>query len=74
VDVVANAFCEGDPFAIAAEACQVGGGVEMVNTFHFLLDDWTGIEVRRYVVASGADEFDAALVGLVIWFCADECG
>ncbi len=74
VDVVADAFREGGAFAVAAEAGEVVWGVEMGDAFYFLLDDGAGIQVCGDVVAGGADEFHAALVGLAVGVRADEGG
>ena len=72
--MIADSFGEGDSFALAAEAGEIGGGVEMVHAFDFLFDNGSGVEFRGYVVAGCADDFYAALVCLLVWFCADECG
>ena len=74
VDVEADAFGDGGAFAVAAEADEVGGGVEVVDAFDFLFDDGSGVEVGGDVVAGGADEFDAAFVGLAVGVGAGEGG
>jgi len=74
VDVVADAAGEGGAFAVSAEAGEVCGGVEVLYAFDFLVDDGSGVEVGGDVVAGCADEFDAALVGLLVGVCADEGG
>jgi hypothetical protein len=74
LDVVADALGDGVALAVAAEADEVGGGVEVMHAFDFLLDDGPGIEIGGDVVAGGADEFDAALVGLLVGIGADEGG
>ena len=74
VDVEADAFGDGGAFAVAAEADEVGGGVVVVDAFDFLFDDGAGVEVRGDIVAGGADEFDAAFVGLAVGVCAGEGG
>ncbi len=74
VDVVADAAGEGGALAVAAEAGEVVGGVEVGDALDFLLDDGAGIEIRGDVVAGGADEFHAALVGLAVGVRADEGG
>ena len=45
MDVVADALGEGDAFALAAEAGEIGGGVEMGHALDFLLDDGAGVEI-----------------------------
>ena len=74
VNVIANAFGESDAFALAAEASEVSGGVEVVNAFDFLFDDGPCIEVVGDVVAGGADEFYATVIGLAVGVGADERG
>lgn len=44
----------------------------MVDPVDGLLNDWALVQVCRDVVGGGANELDAALVGLVVWFCALE--
>ena len=74
VDVVADALGEGDALALAAEAGEIGRGVEMGDALDLLLDDRAGVEIRGDVVAGGADEFHAALVRLFVRVRADEGG
>ena len=74
VDVVADAFGDGGALAVAAEADEVVGGVEVMHAFDFLLDDGAGVEVCGDVVAGGTDEFHAAFVGLFVGIGPDEGG
>ena len=74
VDVVADAPRKGGALAVAAEAGEIRGGVEMVHPLDLLLDDGAGIQIRGDVVAGGADEFYAALMGLLVGVCTDEGG
>jgi hypothetical protein len=39
-----------------------------------LLDDGALVEIGRDDVGGGADDFDAAVIGLVVGLCADEAG
>ncbi|MCY1242428.1 hypothetical protein D9M72_553880 [compost metagenome] len=38
----------------------------MVHAEHFLLDDWTLVQVCRDVMRGGSDELHAAVIGLVV--------
>lgn len=74
VDVVADAFGEGGALAVAAEAGEISGGVEMGDALDFLLDDGACVKIRGDVVAGGSDELDAALMGLLVGVRSDEGG
>ena len=69
VDVVSDSAGQGASFAVAAEADEVLDAVVVVDAGNLLLDDRSGIEVPRDVVAGGTDEFDPALVGLAEMDC-----
>src|SRR5215475_14374555 len=51
---------------VTAGLGQALRGERVVHPDHVLLDDRTLVQVRGYVVGGGADQFDAARVGLVI--------
>lgn len=74
VNVEADAFGEGDALAVAAQADEVVGRVEMLHAVDFLLDDGTGVEIGGDIVAGGSDQFHAAGVGLLVRVRADESG
>ncbi len=74
VDVESDSLGNGDPLAMSAKANEVVWRVEMVHAVDFLLDNGTGIEVGGDVVAGGADEFHAPLVGLFVRVRPDEGG
>ncbi len=73
-EVVAQAAGEDGFFDVLAVAHHVLRGVRMIDADDILLDDGALIELRGNVVAGGSDQFDPALVGLVIGLGAYEAG
>ena len=73
IDVITDAAGDRIAFGITSEPHEILGGVEVLHALDFLLDDWPCIEICGDVMAGGADEFHAALVGLAVRICADEC-
>ena len=59
-------------FDVPADAHQLVGVVGVVDPPRVLLDDRAVVEVRRDVVARGADELHAPLEGLVVGACPGE--
>ena len=59
---------------VGAAGLQVGGIHRVVHAGDVLLDDRALVEVFRDVVRGGADELDAALLGLAVRGGADERG
>src|SRR5579863_3012404 len=53
-------------FDIAALAHEVVRRVAMADTLDVLIDDRTLVEIAGDVMRGGADQFDAALMGLMI--------
>src|SRR5699024_9114598 len=58
---------QGGAFNGASTLHEVLGGQRMVDALDTLFDDWALIEICGHVVGRGANEFHAALVGLVVW-------
>ncbi len=61
-----------DAFHVAALFDKILERVAVRDARHALLDDRAVIENFGDVMRGGADEFYAALVGLVMWLGADE--
>src|SRR5438270_11221752 len=57
---------------VAALADEVVRRVAMADALDVLVDDWALVEVAGDVMRGGADQLDAALMGLVIGLCALE--
>lgn len=57
---------------VCAGPCEVCWGIRVIDPVDGLLNDRALVQISRNVVGGGADELDAALVGLVVWFCALE--
>ena len=74
MNVVTNAFGECDAFALATEAREIVGRVEMIYAFDFLLDDRSRVEVVGDIVTSGADQFYATFIGLAVRVSTNEGG
>ena len=72
VDVEADPFGDGDPFAMTAKSHEVAGRVEMLHPINFLLNDRPGIEMRGDIMASGTDQFYPALVSLFVGIRANK--
>lgn len=53
---------------------QLLGVHAVVDASDPLLDDGAFVEIGRDDVGGGADDFDAAVIGLVVGLCADEAG
>lgn len=66
-NVLQGAF-EYHAFAVAADAQEFGRTVGVVDAFNVLVDDGTFVKVGSNEVGGGADEFDAAVVGLFVGF------
>src|SRR5438552_17565640 len=62
------------PLDIASFADEILGRVTMADAFDVLVDDLPLVEIAGDVMRGGADQFDAALMGLVIGPCALESG
>ncbi len=71
-DVITKAASEGEPFAVAAEAEEVFGRVEVFHADDLLFDDGAFVELGSGVMAGCADEFYAAFVGTLVGVGADE--
>lgn len=65
-EVKAYAGDQGGAFEVGALADQVLDGVAVVDAAGGLFDDRPGVEFIGDVVAGGADEFDAALVRVMV--------
>jgi len=74
VEVVADAAGQGHALAIASETEQVVGGMEMLHANDLLVDDGALVEDAGDVMAGGADELDASIIGAAVGICADEGG
>ena len=51
---------------VAALAHEIVRRIAVTDALDVLVDDWPLIEVARDVMRGGADQFDAALMGLVV--------
>ena len=72
--MVAQTAGKGHAFAVPAEPEEVVFGVEVLHPHHLLLDDGALVEVRRGVVAGGADELHPALIRPVVGISPDKGG
>ena len=72
--VVAQAAGEDGFLDVLAVAHHVVRGIRMVDADDILLDDGPLVQLGGHVVAGGADQLDAPLVGLVVGLGADEAG
>lgn len=70
----AGGFGEDDFFEFASALDEILDAVAVVYGGDFLSDDGTVVEGRGDVVSGGADDFDAAVMGLVVGAGADEGG
>src|SRR5690606_36225686 len=66
LNVAANRPRENQRLYVAAYPSQFFGAHAVIDPFDVLLNDGAFIQVCRYVMRSGADNFDASGVGLVI--------
>jgi hypothetical protein len=73
-DVPADGAGEDDFFEVAAFTDKVFDSVAMRDANYILLDDGTIVEDFGDVMAGCADQFDAALEGLMVWARADKGG
>lgn len=73
-EVVAQAAREYGFFDVFAVTHHGFDRVGVVDADHVLLDDRPLVELAGDVVAGRADQFDAALVRLMVGFGADEAG
>src|ERR1700732_959735 len=71
-NVPTNGAGEDHFFKVAPFFNKVFKGIAMRNASDALFDDRAVVEDFGDIVRSGADEFYAALIGLVMGFCADE--
>ncbi len=70
--MVAHAAGEREALAVAPEPQQILGRMEVLRANDLLLDDRPFIKVGGDVMAGGADELDAAVVGAAVGVGADE--
>jgi len=61
-----------DAFDISSEASQLRNGVAVGNSDHILFNDGAFIQRLSHVVAGCTDEFDAAIISLMVRFRARE--
>ena len=73
-DVPTNGTGEDHFFKVAPFFHQVFKGIAMRDARDALFDDGAFVEDFGDIVRGGADEFNAALIGLVMGFRADESG
>lgn len=59
-------------FEITAFANQISNGIAVIDTRNVLMDNRTFVKNRSGVMCGGSDEFNAALVGLMVRFAARE--
>ena len=71
-NVPANGAGEDHFFKVAPFFHKVFKGIAMRNASDALFDDGAVVEDFGDIVRSGADEFYAALIGLLMGSCADE--
>lgn len=57
---------------VTANLNQVSWRVRMCDPFDALLDNWTFIQIRGYVVRRSPDDFHPAIIGLIVWAGAFE--
>ena len=74
LDVAGDGAAEDDLFQVAALEHQALGGVLVGDAHDVLFDDGAGVQFTGHVMAGGADDLDAALIGLVIEARPDEGG
>ena len=74
LNVVAHRPGQHEGFDITANLGQVVRAERMIHPLDVLLDDWALIEVSRDIVRGGADDFDAAVMRLVIRLGTLEAG
>lgn len=73
-DVPADGAGQDDLLQVAAFANEILDGVAMRDADHVLLDDGTVVEDFADIVTGRADQFDAALKGLMVGLGANEGG
>ncbi len=73
-EVPADGLGEDGFFEVAAFAGEVGNGVAVADAGDVLMDDGAFVEIGGGVVGGRPDQFDAALVGLVVGAAAGKGG
>jgi hypothetical protein len=66
LDMVLDGTGEDDAFDVAADGGQRLGIHRMVDALDLLLDDRSFVKVGGYIMRRGADQLDAAGIGLLI--------
>ena len=72
--MVAHGAGQHAAFNVPPLAHEIIRRVAMGDALHILLDNRAFIEIRGDVMRRGADEFDAALMRLVVWLGPFEAG
>ena len=66
IDMEADTACQGKSLTVASEASHLGRCVKVFDRDHLLMDDRACIQLRSCVVAGGADQFHAPIVGTTV--------
>src|SRR6185436_20439781 len=66
LEMMAHGARQHTPFDVAALAREVFRRVAVADALDVLVDDRAFVEIARDVMRGGADQLDAALVGLVV--------
>ena len=69
-----NCACQDLAFGVSPLCGQVVNRQTVVNTGDVLLDDGALVQVCRYVMGGGTDQFNASVMRLKIRFCTLEAG
>ena len=64
--MIADGARQHAPFDVAPLAHEIVRRIAVADALDVLVDDRPLVEVARYIMGGGADQFDAALMGLMI--------
>jgi hypothetical protein len=72
LQVITDGACQHPPFNVANLANEIVGPVAMADPLDILVDDRTFVERAGHIMRVGADQFDTALMRLMVGPCSLE--